>query len=77
MNKRRLAELFRQQAEISAEIADALEEAPAANDSRAKRKRLRIATPIPPGPEPDEVAVAASRRSLRALGYPVPPRGSK
>lgn len=76
MNTRRLAALFRQHAEISAEIAHALEEPEPSNDV-PKRRRARIAKVVLEGPEPDELAQEGARQALRKLGYPVPSKGTR
>lgn len=72
MNTRRLAELFRQQAEISAEIAIALEEPEAANDVAKPKRRGRIDRIVPPVSPPSEVVQRAAAEDLRRLGYRVP-----
>jgi hypothetical protein len=74
VNTRRLAELFRRHAEISAEIAIALEEPEAANDGAKPRRRQRIARIVPPAEPPSEIVRKAAAENLRQLGYRVPSR---
>jgi hypothetical protein len=72
VNTRRLAELFRQHAEISAEIALALEEPEVANDGAKPRRRGRIARVVPAAAPPSDIVQKAAADDLRRLGYRVP-----
>jgi hypothetical protein len=69
VNRRRLADLFRQQAELSQEIAAALLEDEPANDPVPKPRRARSPRIVPPAVEPSELDRARARRELADLGY--------
>lgn len=68
MNTRRLAELFRQHAEISTEIAAALLEDEPANDPAPVRRTRRPARVVAPAIEPSEIDRARAREELRKAG---------
>lgn len=70
LNTRRLAELFRRQAEISAEIAHALEEAEPDN-APPPRRRAPAPRLVAPVAEPSEIDKARARAVLERRGFHV------
>ena len=69
MNRRRLAELFRMQSEIAAEIAVALLEEEPANDPQPVRRPRRTGRVLAPSVQPSELDMARADRMLDDLGY--------
>jgi hypothetical protein len=69
VNRRRLAELFRLQAETCAEIAAALLEDEPANDPAPRPRKRGPARVVAPVGEVSEIDRERARRELDRLGY--------